>query len=702
MSMTRVTPRQPDYSRSRAILIGTTSYFGSGFSPLLPAAANSLVGMRQILTEPELCGWPEDRVRVIENKTRVELEMELRSLTSDCDDVLLLYFVGHGVVLEDGELCWVLTDTALDNPDIAGLEYGRVRKALLRSRARLKIVILDCCYSGLAIENSLSVKENADYIADATSISGVYTLTASDFIAHVVPLDQQARSTTSFTKELLDLIRGGIPGGDNWLNLNTIYLRLRDRLIARDLPHPNQRGTDTAGGFLFTRNAAANPKLRIAEYLADRGDPRGIEHLISLAVQSNGSEARIEAAKALAVRNQRTGFRILGGLAASNVVDQFDQRLIIGFLADSRRWRANEERRGMRELVHIARNARVEAYVRRWAALALVEECRWDRGRRVLAQIAADPEVEGRTRYEAAVGLEGAARADDLFSCISEDSDVDGYSRYKATACVTNEDRRVGLFENLAHDPHVRNYLRLNAAEAIAKVSEVRGATSYITITADATVDRYERKKAVEALASLNAPHGLDHLAVLARTQVAVQSCVRIAAANALAQLGDLRGAKLLKELSADERIAAVAAQDPNCPNHQAIYRDILNDPDSHPEDRRRAAYGLAALGDPLGVDLLAMISADNNGSQRWLAAKGVMVIDGKRRWKAANYLLQFDRLRGFEMLAKIVDDPSLDYQSRRWCCDPFAQYDWNLYRRLQDGVHGPADIHRDKTWIIE
>lgn len=699
-----MTLHQPDYARSRAILIGTTAYRASGFPALLPAAANSLVGMRDVLTDPELCGWPKDRVSVIENKTRVDLEQDLRRLASDCDDVLLLYFVGHGVVLEEGELCWVLTDTALDNPDIAGLEYSRVRKALLKSRARLKIVILDCCYSGLAIENSLSGSKSADYIADVTSTSGVYTLTASDFIARVAALDQQAHNATSFTKELITLIRNGIPGEEEWLTLNAIYSRLRDRLLKRDLPRPNQRATDTAGQFLITRNAVVpRPKLGVAEYLADRGDPRGIKQLVALAVRSSGdSGAKIRAAQSLAVRKQRVGFRILGGLAASSMVDHLDQRRVIEFLADSQFWRERDDRRGIRELVRIARNGHVEGYVRRWAAVALMQECNWDRGRRLLAQLAADRELEGRIRYEAAAELEGLARADDLFSRISEDSSVDGYSRYKATTRVTDKVRRMELFAILAHDPHVRNYFRLKAAESAAEVNRARGAIAYIKITADATVDKTDRKNAVIALASLNDPHGLDHLAALARTKVAVQSCVRVAAADALVQLGDPRGPKVLEELSADQRIAAITTRNPNCRNHLDLYRDTFHDPDTHPDDRLHAAEALASLGDPLGACLLAELSAENDGSQRWLAAKGVMVIDGKRRWEAAHSLLHFDKPLGFDSLARIIRDPDLDYQSRRWCCDPFASYDWDIYRSLMSEIYGQSDIHRDKDWIIE
>ena len=245
-------PDQPDCPRSRAVLIGTATYRDSTFPPV-PAAANSLNGMRQILTDPGLCGWPHDRVTVIEDPADMRrLVQTLRRMAKETADVLLVYFAGHGVIVPRGELCLVLTDTDSGDPDITGLPYHHVREALLDSPARLKVSVLDCCYSGRAIE-ALS---GAIQIASTTDVQGVYTVTASDQTAHVPPLAEQANTTTSFTGELLDLIRTGIPGGPEWLTLDLLYRHLRDRLRQRGLPDPNQRGVDTAAQFSFTRNAA--------------------------------------------------------------------------------------------------------------------------------------------------------------------------------------------------------------------------------------------------------------------------------------------------------------------------------------------------------------------------------------------------------------------------------------------------------------
>jgi peptide/nickel transport system substrate-binding protein len=244
---------QPDFSRSRAILIGTANYKDTWFTPL-PAAANSLSAMRDVLTDPDLCGWPTERVTLLRDPTDASRQLQtLRRLSRQTDEVLLLYFVGHGIILPRGHLCLTVADTESEDPDITGLEYQRVREALLDSPARVKIVILDCCYSGRVIE-ALSGD-----IADCTETRGVYTLTASDNVAHVLPLEQQNTAMTSFTGELIELIRDGIVDETELLSLGTIYVHLRRRLERGNLPTPNQRATDTAARFPFTRNAAHRP-----------------------------------------------------------------------------------------------------------------------------------------------------------------------------------------------------------------------------------------------------------------------------------------------------------------------------------------------------------------------------------------------------------------------------------------------------------
>jgi len=240
-----------DYSGSMAVLIGTSEYQDTRFTAL-PTADNSLEGMWQILTEDELCGWPARQVKKLSNESdNRNLGVKLTKWARKTTGVFLLYYVGHGIPGEHGP-CLTLSDTQWEHTEHTGLDYGHIRRALLDSPAKVKIVILDCCFAGRAAAPSLSGES-----LDAAGIKGTYVLAAADHVAHV-PHDQDA-ACTSFTGELLELIRNGISEVNGDLTLDDIYPRLRTRLRELNLPEARCRGTDTAGTFPFTRNAAHLP-----------------------------------------------------------------------------------------------------------------------------------------------------------------------------------------------------------------------------------------------------------------------------------------------------------------------------------------------------------------------------------------------------------------------------------------------------------
>ncbi|MGG2464417.1 caspase, EACC1-associated type [Streptomyces sp. RGM 3693] len=241
-----------DRSGSRAVLIGVSAYQDPSFPPV-PAAENSLSDMHRMLVDKDLGGWPGDQVIPVRNPVDCRRVMiDLRRHAQGTTGVLLLYFVGHGTVTSNGELVLAVKDTSADEPDITGLEYSKIRSILRESPARVKAVVLDCCYSGRAID---VLSGDQQHLADITDTRGTYTLTAADRTAHA----GQAGTRTPFTEELLDLITAGIVGAPPVLTFADLYPLLRHRLISRNLPHPNQRGTDTADKCPVARNVSDEP-----------------------------------------------------------------------------------------------------------------------------------------------------------------------------------------------------------------------------------------------------------------------------------------------------------------------------------------------------------------------------------------------------------------------------------------------------------
>src|ERR1700728_4226717 len=135
-----------DYSRSLAVLIGTWDY---EFLRPVPAAGHSLRRMAGLLAGP-LCGWPAEWLVVHQNvPSPGDLPDQLITAFDAITDVALFYFVGHGQISPDDQLCLGL---ARSRPEpsrraVTSLRFGDVRQALLDSKAAVKIVMLDCCFA---------------------------------------------------------------------------------------------------------------------------------------------------------------------------------------------------------------------------------------------------------------------------------------------------------------------------------------------------------------------------------------------------------------------------------------------------------------------------------------------------------------------------------------------------------------------------
>jgi hypothetical protein len=241
---------------SRAVLVGVSAYEYAEFPPIR-SARNSLEAMCSLLADPALCGWPPESITVIANPiSAVDLATQIADLTESTTGVLLLYYAGHGVLSASGELCLTVTSTRPDRPKISGLPWETLGEVLRSCAATVRLAILDCCFAGQATETLAGGSELG--LADIAHVEGVYTLAATtrNRAAHVLPPGQQDAACTSFTGELLDLIRCGIPGKAPQLTFSDIYPVLRQRLRAKGLPIPSQRGTSAVDMFYFSANAA--------------------------------------------------------------------------------------------------------------------------------------------------------------------------------------------------------------------------------------------------------------------------------------------------------------------------------------------------------------------------------------------------------------------------------------------------------------
>jgi hypothetical protein len=247
--------RLPDPRRSYAVLIG-----GSRYGPAeLPAVAGSLAGLAETLTDPALGGFPPDRcIVVLDPASAQAADRALAEYAARAEDALLVDWAGHGGPGPGGEFQLSVTGAA-DGLPAGALPVGRVRKAMLRSPAAHRILILDCCFSGDAVP----VTGVAGALLRQAATEGVDVLVSAP--PSPVYFSRPKETYTAFTGALIAIMCNGIPDGPEFLTLGTIYGQLLYALASRGLPRPQQAGTGTAAQLALARNPAyrrQRPDLR--------------------------------------------------------------------------------------------------------------------------------------------------------------------------------------------------------------------------------------------------------------------------------------------------------------------------------------------------------------------------------------------------------------------------------------------------------
>jgi uncharacterized RDD family membrane protein YckC len=251
--------RLPDRQRSYAVLIGSGKYADDKL-PNLPAVGKTLDDLTAALTDPIYGVVPKNHCTVLKNQGDIRLiGRNLRLAATQAEDLLLVYFVGHGLV--DGrrhQLYLGLPDSEWAEPEFNSLEYDKLRSSVLDSPAATKIIILDCCFSGRVVSEAMA--DPVTEMVGQMEVDGTYVLASAE--RNQVALVLPGEDYTAFTGRLLDLLRNGVPGGPELLTIDYLYRQLAIKMKAEGLSQPQKRGTATADSLALAENRAFVPAPR--------------------------------------------------------------------------------------------------------------------------------------------------------------------------------------------------------------------------------------------------------------------------------------------------------------------------------------------------------------------------------------------------------------------------------------------------------
>ncbi|MBB5958380.1 WD40 repeat protein [Saccharothrix tamanrassetensis] len=236
---------------TRVVVVATARHVSGSLLPDVPAAESTARDLARVYTER--CGVAESGLTVLLDPPGPrELGERLLAVAAEATEVLVVHFVGHGVVGPDNEL--YLATHATDDPARGlvhhrALRYAELRDVVERCPARSVLMVLDCCFSGRAGGVDPARRTLAESVRD-----GVYQLASAG--ADETAWAPVGSPHTAFSGELIRLLDEGDPFGPRSLTLDHVFEELSSRLTERGYPRPLRYATGRAPQWRIADNPA--------------------------------------------------------------------------------------------------------------------------------------------------------------------------------------------------------------------------------------------------------------------------------------------------------------------------------------------------------------------------------------------------------------------------------------------------------------
>jgi uncharacterized protein YjbI with pentapeptide repeats len=214
--------------RRFALIIANSEYKDPDLRRLL-APQPDAEALAKVLKDPKI-GEFEVKVLLNEHSYEVGLEIEIFFDDRRPDDLLLLYFAGHGIKDEDGRLHYAVVNTCRKRLDPTSISADFVNKKMDRSMSRKKILLLDCCNSGAFARGMVPMDDKMIHTGEYfRGGRGMVVITASDErqysweVDDLLP-DRSAGRRSIFTSALTEGLQGKADlNEDGYISYRELY-----------------------------------------------------------------------------------------------------------------------------------------------------------------------------------------------------------------------------------------------------------------------------------------------------------------------------------------------------------------------------------------------------------------------------------------------------------------------------------------------
>ena len=290
-----------------ALLIGVGEYRSTAFAKLA-AAVPDVNAMQTVLQDPAVGGFAIADVMTLLNPEPQQMREALERLFSERkpDDLLVLYFSGHGVVDDAGRfhLTTAHTDQGLLNSTaIAG---SFIHGLMESSRSKRQVLILDCCFSG-AFAKGMMAKGDAVNFQAQLGGKGRAVLTSSS--ATEYSFEQKEAELSVYTEYVVEGLRTGIADkdGDGWISVDELHEFARAK-VRETSPamQPKIYAVEEGYKIVLAKAPMGNPELEYRKAVEQWAVKRQgkLSATILMALAEKQRQWGLDSALALAIRQE--------------------------------------------------------------------------------------------------------------------------------------------------------------------------------------------------------------------------------------------------------------------------------------------------------------------------------------------------------------------------------------------------------------
>ncbi|WP_433270661.1 P-loop NTPase fold protein [Actinosynnema sp. CS-041913] len=262
------------------MLIGASNFAHSQLAPL-PSSRIGMMALAKVLDDPQIGGFDSVEFHSDGALSEVTRAVERLVETSEPDDLLLLYYIGHGFLADNGDLRLAVADS---DPGLqqSTLAADRLVTMAHTGPAGQAVIILDCCYSGLDL-GKWSRGVGRTYGRSDLWVLSSSGATEVSYDRRIDVSDDPDQTGSVFTGILVDGLRSGSADldGDGLVHIDELaqYVLVEVRKLANQTPVLVQ---SASGRALIARVPTAEPQppTRRAVGIRGYGDRPATEDLL--------------------------------------------------------------------------------------------------------------------------------------------------------------------------------------------------------------------------------------------------------------------------------------------------------------------------------------------------------------------------------------------------------------------------------------